>query len=307
MLNIPIAGRMTAEGAQFRRQVSLHPQHSATRPKPYSAMYCGSRLRPPDRDPVVRGAHTLHGLLLRSQAGEELLLLAQDGLQMRGNQQRDRWRKRARSRRRGAPPLAARRSTAARSRTERWSAGGSETPRPLTIPARSIALDARPVPRRKTAAEWPGRAASARIRRSAPTARRSSRPGRRWTRSSEPPRGRGRPRSPADRCPRCPARGRRSAPRPARARSRSPVIASQAQRHFVVEREGDVRVLDHQVAIQRAGIAQMLQDRRVDLRVLLQPGVSGKLEEGQQREAADGRTPIADARQRRVGRRHGGH
>ena len=59
------------------------------------------------------------------------------------------------------------------------------------------------------------------------------------------------------------------------------------ERQFVIEREGDVRVLHDQVAIENGGIAQMLEDRRVDLRVLLQPGVARELKEGQQRESAD--------------------
>ena len=40
-----------------------------------------------------------------------------------------------------------------------------------------------------------------------------------------------------------------------------------------------MRVLHNEVAVQDAGIAEVFEDRRVDLHVLLQPRVSGKLKE----------------------------
>ncbi len=48
-----------------------------------------------------------------------------------------------------------------------------------------------------------------------------------------------------------------------------------------------MRMLDQEIAVEHARVAQMLQNGRVYLGILLQPGVSGKLKKGQQREAAD--------------------
>ena len=59
---------------------------------------------------------------------------------------------------------------------------------------------------------------------------------------------------------------------------------AEGERGFVVEGEGDVRVLHQDVVAQDRGVAQMLQDGDVDLAILLQPGVAGKLKEGEQRE-----------------------
>ena len=59
---------------------------------------------------------------------------------------------------------------------------------------------------------------------------------------------------------------------------------AQAERGFVVEREGDVGVLHQDVVAQHGGVAQVLEDGDVDLGILLEPGVAGELEKGQQRE-----------------------
>ncbi len=60
--------------------------------------------------------------------------------------------------------------------------------------------------------------------------------------------------------------------------------AAQGQRDFVIQGEGDVRVLGDGVVAQDGGIAEVLQDGDVDLRILLQPGVAGELEKGEQRQ-----------------------
>src|SRR5947209_7774811 len=50
-------------------------------------------------------------------------------------------------------------------------------------------------------------------------------------------------------------------------------------------------MLDQDVVTQNRGVAQMLQDRHVNLAVLLQPGMAGKLKKGQQRERGHARAP----------------
>ena len=50
-----------------------------------------------------------------------------------------------------------------------------------------------------------------------------------------------------------------------------PVRRAGGERQFVIEGEGNVRVLHDEVAVERAGIAQVFEDGLVDLEVLLQP------------------------------------
>ena len=89
---------------------------------------------------------------------------------------------------------------------------------------------------------------------------------------------------PAASAPRCRARASRSAGTASTSRKPSAGDGAQRERDLVVEREGVVRMLRQDVVAQQRRVALMLQDRDVDLRVLLQPGVAGKLEEGQQRQ-----------------------
>src|SRR5258706_4270 len=56
------------------------------------------------------------------------------------------------------------------------------------------------------------------------------------------------------------------------------------ERDLVIQRVRQVRLLHYDVIPQRVRIAQVLQDGRINLRVLLQPGVSRKLIKGKKRE-----------------------
>src|SRR5471030_2176588 len=60
--------------------------------------------------------------------------------------------------------------------------------------------------------------------------------------------------------------------------------AAEGQGSLVVECEGQVRMLHQDVVTKKRGVAQMLQDRHINLAVLLQPGMAGKLKKGQERE-----------------------
>ena len=60
--------------------------------------------------------------------------------------------------------------------------------------------------------------------------------------------------------------------------------AAQSERRFVVQSVRDERLLDEHLVAQHRGVPQVLEDRRIDLGILLQPGVAWELKECQERE-----------------------
>src|ERR1035438_10367561 len=63
---------------------------------------------------------------------------------------------------------------------------------------------------------------------------------------------------------------------------------TEPESRLVVERKGHVGMLHQDVVAQHRGVAQVLQDRDVDLAILLQPGVAGELKKSEQRERYGG-------------------
>jgi len=80
---------------------------------------------------------------------------------------------------------------------------------------------------------------------------------------------------PASAAPRCRTRESQSAGAGQHLAESEAGRAAQQLRNFIVERVGDVRALHQNVVAQDGRVALMFENRRVDLAVLLKPGVAG--------------------------------